>query len=266
MKIRYILCLALALVLISMSSVFASPIIFDDAKLLKENEKQQVQAELQKVADTHQVDIAIVTLSSLPKNVSLGDYANKLLDQVNRGANGNMVFLLNMDTRDFYVATDNKLRNVVYETEGVAYMSEAFLPKLKSKDYTGTFVLVAQKTGELCDYYAKNGKPWRQEVGKTSANAEDEGMGLPLQLLIALALAGVVTFLVRSSLISSMNNVHAVSDADAYFDDSSFQLSRERDMYLYTDIKREPKSQATKSSGVTTTSSDSRHGGGGGKF
>lgn len=262
MKKRYILCLALAIMLIFMSAALANPIIFDDAKLLTESEKQEVQTALQKVADNYQVDIAVVTLSSLPANVATGDYANTLLDQINSGEKGNMVFLLNMGERDFYVATDNKLRNIIYETEGVAYMSEAFLPKLKSQDYADAFVLVAQKTGELCNFYAENGRPWRQEDG----GAAGDGSGLLTDVLTALILAGGVTFLVRSALIASMKNVRMASNANAYFSDGSFRLSAEKDTYLYTDISRKPKRREKEGSGVTTTSSDDRHGGGGGKF
>lgn len=63
---------------------------------------------------------------------------------------------------------------------------------------------------------------------------------------ISFVLALGAAFLVRYFLIASMSNVHTASKADAYLDEESFSLVESHDTFLYTQIKRQPKSKKEK--------------------
>lgn len=60
-------------------------------------------------------------------------------------------------------------------------------------------------------------------------------------LMVAAMLAIGTFFLVRHILIGQMSNVHNEATANAYMVDGSFQLTRQNDTYLYTNVTRMPK-------------------------
>ena len=62
-------------------------------------------------------------------------------------------------------------------------------------------------------------------------------------LVISLVVTVLGWFLIRSILIGQMSNVHTASGADEYLERDSIDLTEETDTYLYTDVKRRPKSK-----------------------
>lgn len=92
---------------LAMNVLAANPSsLADGAQLLKGSERIAVLNELGNIERKYGVRLAVVTVKTTNK-VKIGDYANQLLDSTyTDGKNGNMVLVLAMDTRDYYVATD----------------------------------------------------------------------------------------------------------------------------------------------------------------
>ena len=180
---------------------------------------------------------------------------------VNKGMNEKLVptleennipaLVLDMKERDWYIATDTKMRERITDKAGQGHLSDKFLPALSQNRYAEAFGAYAATTDEMLTYYEKEGKPFDPKAGFSL-----------LALGIAVVLAGVIFWLVRSSLMGSMSNVTAATEADAYLNQESFNLTENRDTFLYMNVTRREKPKKKE----TSSSRDESHGGGGGKF
>ena len=256
MRKLFVILTMLAALLLASVTAFAAPSLVDNAKLLNAAQKRQVMAELEKQEQAHKVRIAVVTMGTIG-TVEPGVFANKLLDTTyNDGAKGNMVLVHVLDKRQWYIATDKKMKDVVVGNEGTEYMSKPMVAKLKDNDNAGAYIVYAQKGGELLAYYEKEGEGWNPNAGFSW-----------MALVAAMLLSGGVVFLVRHMLVASMSNVRAEVAANAYLDQGSFQLAVNSDNFLYTNVSTVPKSKKSSSDGSANDSnSDDKHGGGGGGY
>lgn len=251
---KYLRILALLVFLVGMAvpGSAAPALVSDQAGLLQPQEVKALQQSLDQVSQKYQVRLAVVTVQSTG-GAKAGQFANVILDKIKDKSNkGNMVLLLSMKERDWYISTDNNMRKMITDKAGIKALSGKFLPALKKNNYPEAFGQFAKGTDGLLAYYQKEGKPY------DPANAFN-----PLALAIAAAVSLGIGFLVRRILIGQMNNVLPALEAGAYLDRDSFQLEEDTDNYLYMTVHRQPKS---KESDHSADSTDEDHGGGGGKF
>ena len=258
MRKLFVILTMLAALLLASVTACAAPSLVDNAKVLNSAQKQQVLIELQKQEQAHNVRIAVVTMGTIG-TVEPGAFANKLLDTTyNNGEKGNMVLVHVLDKRQWYIATDAKLKDVVVGNEGTEYMSKPMVAKLKENDNAGAYIVYAQKGGELLAYYEKEGEGWNPNAGFSW-----------MALAAAMLVSGGVVFLVRHMLLASMSNVRAQVAANAYLDQSSFNLAVSSDNFLYTNVSAVPKAKTNNASNDGSASdshSDEKHGGGGGGY
>ena len=229
----------------------ATPSLMDGAGLLQKAEQQEVSNALREVEKKHHVRIGVVTVKGV--NGDVGQFANQVLDRAyTDGQNGNLVLVLSMAERDWYISTDNTMRQKIIDGEGIDYLSESFLPAFSENQYAQGFKKFAARADEMLTYYETEGTAY-------DPSAEFS----PFSLAVALILAGLAGFGVRAALIKSMSNVYPEPAASAYLDRDSFKLTESDDTYLYTNVTRRRKPKNNSSS---HSSSDGSHGGGGGKF
>lgn len=251
-KLLRILALLVLLVGMAVSASAASALVLDQADLLRPQEEKVLQQSLDQVNQKYQVRLAVVTVKSTG-GVKTGEFANVMLDKIKDSRlKGNMVLLLSMKDRDWYISTDNGMRKMITDKAGIKALSGKFLPALKKNNYPEAFGQFAKGTDELLAYYQKEGKPY------DPADAFN-----PLALAIGAAVALGIGFLVRRVLIGQMNNVMPALEAGVYLDRDSFQLGENADNYLYMTVHRKPKKSRES---AKTDSTDEDHGGGGGKF
>ena len=227
------------------------PSVVDQAGLLNDKQKQQLSAQIGQVERSHGVRIAVVTLQTL-QGKEPRQTADAILDRdYADGAHGSMVLLLAMDTRDWYVSTDNSMRKRITDDGGFAYLSDAFLPSLKDGDYAGAFRQYVATADAMLDYYEEQGEPYDP--------ASEFSL---LAFIVAVVLAGLAAIGVWQILLCQLNNVTRAVAADSYLQRDSVALTEQSDTYLYTDVTRTPKAKSSSGS----SSSGGSHGGGGGKF
>ena len=228
--------------------------VVDEADLLTADEEKALDAKLAAVEQSHKVRILIGTMQDTG-GAALGKVANNVVDQI-PADNGTIVLLLSMKERDWYIATDNKMRVRITDGKGIEYLSGEFLPDLKEGKYAAAFTTFAATTDEMLTYYEKEGAPY------DPANAFNL-MALGIALACALILGGTIYYM----LYEYESNVRSAAEADAYLNHDSFRLTRSEDDFLYTTVTRRTKEKSSSSgSNVSTSSRDSSHGGGGGKF
>lgn len=224
----------------------------DGAGLLSKQEVTDLTARLQELEKKYNVHLMVYTSKgSQVKNA--GQTANQLVDQIKPGAaGGTMVLVLDMQSRDWYISTDNTMRQKITDEAGIKYISNDMVPKLSDGKYAAAFNVFADKADELLAYYDKEGKPY---------DPSDEFS--ILALLLTIVGGAIVYYLIREWMMGKMTNVATATEADAYLNQDSFDLTRNRDTFLYTTESRSIKKKEESSS---TSSRDSDHGGGGGKF
>ncbi len=247
--------LAAMLFLCGAQALASAPSLLDGAGILTESEQTSLQKEIQAIEAKHKIRVGVVTVQKV--NTSAAQYADQILDRVfTDGENGNMVLVLSMAERDWYVATDVKMKAQIVDGEGITYLSEAFLPALGDGRYAEGFGNYARRVDEMVTYYEEEGEPY---LPSEQFN--------PLALGVAALLAVLAGFGVRSVLIRQMSNVMPEPAASAYLDRESFRLTEKDDTYLYTNVTRRPKPKANSNSNSGGGGgSSSGHGGGGGKF
>ena len=222
----------------------------DEAGLLTDEERASLVAKIQQVEQKHGVRIGIQTRQSVKG--SAGNAANALLDaNYSGGANGGIVLLVVMGSRDWYISTDNAMRKRITDDAGINHLSGRFLSDLGDGRYAAAFSAYVDTVDSMLSYYEREGEPY-----------DPAGEFNPLALLIALAFAILAGISLRSMLIASMSNVRNAAEAGAYLVNDSVSITESSDRFLFMNVTRVRKQKRSSSTG----SRDSSHGGGGGKF
>ena len=219
-----------SLILMGTALAEGVPNVVDQAGVLTKSQQSQLERSLKNVNFTYDVRLAVYIVRST-HGMKIGDYADHVLDeQYGDGKNGNMVFVVAMDQRQWYIATDRTMRDKVSDTDGLKHIEDAVLPLLKKGNYMEAFEEYAHSSGQLLTYYNDQGKAYDKDDAYQW-----------LDLATAAVLAALAAMIFRSYLIMRMSNVRRATAADTYFDSHSFQLSEQTDTFLFLTVQRIPK-------------------------
>lgn len=252
--IMFCLLILTALFLPSFSSTAeeAVPSLFDGANLLDTDQAENLRKQIAVMEKKHHVRIAVVTQKTLDGQ-RIGDAADRLADMYySDGENGNIVLLIDMGSREYYVSTDSEMRKKITDETGMDEMRKAFTEELSSGNYEGAFNAYVSVTDRLLTYYEKEGKPY------DPADAFS-----PMALLAGGVLAFLAALGIRGRLIDTMSNVKPVVSVSEFLEKDSFHLTSESDRYLYTNRIVTP---IPRQSQQSSQGSSGGHGGGGGRF
>lgn len=234
--------------------------VIDESDLLSDAEEQALDAKLAAYEAAHGIRVLVGTVKNTHGQV-LGKVANGVVDRIaDGGANGTIVLLLAPKERDFYISTDNKMRERITDDDGIDYLADQFVPSLKEDKYAEGFTAFAAAVDEMVTYYEKEGKPFNPDAFLLTIVA----------LVGALIAAALVYWFIFANLSDSMLSVRSAHEADDYVERGSFRLTHKEDVFLRTTESRETKHKQTSSSSsgsyISTSSRDESHGGGGGKY
>lgn len=250
----FCLLILTALFLPSFSSTAeeAVPSLFDGANLLNTDQAENLRARIAVMENKHHVRIAVVTQKTLDGQ-RIGDAADRLADMYySDGENGNIVLLIDMGSREYYVSTDREMRKKITDETGMDEIRKAFTEELSSGNYEEAFNAYVSVTDRLLTYYEKEGKPY------DPADAFS-----PMALLAGGVLAFLAALGIRGRLIDTMSNVKPVVSVSEFLEKDSFHLTSESDRYLYTNRIVTP---IPRQSQQSSQGSSGGHGGGGGRF
>lgn len=255
--------LALLLCVTMTDSVFAAdglPRLVDNADLLTVEEEEELLGMLDEISERHQVDIVVVTESSIG-GASAMEYADDFFDYYGYGMGeerDGILLLVSMEERDWHISTSG-YGITAFTDAGLDYMSGRFVDFLSDGSYAAAFRTYAA----LCDDFliqAASGEPY--DVGslpKTPFSASD----VVTSFVVAFVIAFAITWLMRRKLKS----VRSKRSAGNYIIDGSMQVTKRGLLLLYTHIDRRVKPKGGSGGSSThTSSSGRRHGGRGGRF
>lgn len=227
----------------------AAPSLVDGAHTLTAQEARTVEDRLAEIEKKHEIRIAVVTTNLY--NERVGDRADIILDKdYTGGKNGNILLLLDMNGRNWYIATDSKMKEIVTNKNGVPAIASQMVPELSKGNFADAYLAYAKETDKLMDYYNAAGHAYDPNDRFSVIDAA-----------IAAVLAALIALAVRAGLISTMSNVRPGVSAARYLEKGSFKLTAHSDQYLYTNriVTPLPRKESFSSAGGS-------FGGGGGKF
>lgn len=137
--------------------------------------------------------------------------------------NGGIVFVVDMDQREWYIATDSRMRNFI---PNISDISGGMVRNLKSGDYFSACSSYIDGVDQVLSY------------GAPSANV---GGFNPMAAMVAVIGGIMIGVMVRSGLISGMSNVQYKAAALDYLKRETVKFDRNRDTYLFTNVERRPK-------------------------
>lgn len=256
-RISLILVTVLCLLMTCVFSVSAaSPRLVDEAGILSHGEAASLQAQLDEISIRQGMDIVVVVVDSTWGQSPMA-FADDYYDYNDYGPDG-ILLLISLEDSDWWVSTTGYGITAVTDA-GLDYMADAFVPYLSDGDFASGFSVFAQ----LCDEFitrAKSGDPY------DTHNLPKAPFNFVMNLGVALVL-GLVTALIATGVMKSkLKSVRQQPRAHDYVKAGSFQLTRSKDIFLYTHLDRREKPKNNGGSSTHISSSGTRHGGGGGKF
>lgn len=268
---RIIILLLVCLTAFSLSAV---DYVIDDALLLSESEKSSLETLLSSISEETGISTVVATALS---NGGLGDteYADRIIERSEYGEDG-VVFFLNMGSRTYYISTQGYAMYVL-DDRALANDS-AYYNYLRNGEYYKAFTNWAKSVETYAGYSSRSDYAqttlssdgyW---VTQTETVEKKFDWGIPL--FFSLAIGAFISFFVISSQKKKLKNTGLVNNADDYVVPDSFALTVQKDIFLYSNIVRIPRSRPSdnnRGGGMrhTTThisSSGRSHGGRGGSF
>lgn len=265
----------LCLLLILPCQVFAdAPLIVDEADILSADEEAHLEQVAQRLLETYQMDVVILTIETLNGQQSdwyAQEYYTEKLYGVGSDYDG-ILFLLSMQEREWamitcgdakYVLTDYGIESIFSEISwylSVDAYYDAFYEWLSELEY----YFYKYEDGEPIDgFIGDYDGPGSYEPiqGDGTVHYEGESMGpfgrFMIALVIGLAVGGIVLLILRGQ----MNTAKAQRAASNYLVDGSYSLHLHRDLFLYSQISKIRRAENNSSGG----GGSSFRGGGGGR-
>ena len=278
LSILVTLLLSLGIVLASFVISFAanSDKVIDQADILTEQEEQQLEADLAQWCEDNQFDIVILTTRNGLYADDPGNPLMKFADDyyINNGYGygGNYdgcILTIDMGSREVWIATEGYGHTVLTDYGIDAVVDEVCTELGNGNNYAAVKINFVENVKWLYDQ-ASAGTPY--DVVTPSSPATTIFSELPRIIIISLIIGAIVGLISALGNKSKLKTIRRKYEAHSYERDGSFKLSRQADIFLYSQRtrRRKPQSNNSNSSGggstLHRTSSGREHGGGGGKF
>jgi len=286
-----ILLLSLLLVISSFASDAALPVeettseipdrstgaqyVFDDAGILSESEKIQLEATLASVSKRTGIDVAFATASENISTSALVDYADIYAE--NHLSSNNVLLMVNFPSgtdgrRDWQISTEGKGITILtdYGIDCIFDDMQATVSAGYGSNYPKLVSAFASKVGSYYDYYVNSGEPF-----DNYEDNQEESKPNFLQKGIIAAIVGFFASMIRSGgAKGQLKSVFAQSGADNYEKTDSLNVTTAAEYFLYSTVsktRRQTESSSSPRSGgggssTHHSSSGRTHGGGGRSF
>ena len=244
---KFFVCLAIFILNISITYAAENSVV-DTAKVFNANQIKILTEKIEQVEQKHQIRIGINFIKSVGQH-NIDTVANERLRKYfSDGVNGGAILVVDINNRKWNVAIDAKLNQRIMTYSDIA--NDDFYNKLHANDFVGACNVYIENIDRLLNYYETNGEAY------DSLNEFN-----PMALMIAILLAIIIGFGIRSWLIGTMSNVRHANEAIDYLKRDSIRITENRDTYLYTNVSRQQKSRSSSHGGGRNSGGGSSGGG-----
>ena len=277
---KKILCASLALIMIILASVTVSasslPRVTDESGLLTAEERQELSGLLEEISEKREMDIVVLTSDSTGgKDVS--DYCDDFYEKTGYDGDG-ILFFICLPTRDWYISTSGRAMTALSNYD-VDYIAEATLDLLSDGEYYEAFRAFAK----TCDGVLAEGhtaETYYEDEYSGYSDYDDyhyqkPAFNVPKTLVISLIIGFIIGWIAAASMKSKLRSVYTQTKASNYVREGSFELTGQKDIFLFANVTKIPIPRPDNRDGPTHTgggssihvsSSGMSHGGHGGKF
>ena len=236
-----------------------TPKIVDNADLLSASEQATLETMALHLANEYRIDVVILTVdTTYGENIT--DYADDYFDNNGYGIDydhSGVLLVISMDDREWAISTCGDAINALTDY-GQEQIMDSVTQHLGNGDYYEGFELYLELLDEYFTAY-ENGEP---------IDRPRTALDTIIDLFVALAIGAVVGGVTIAIMRSGMKTARPQSGAVNYVQHGSYQLRRQRDIYLYSRTTRTRKQSSSSSGGSSThrSSSGRSHGGSRGRF
>ena len=251
MKKRLFSAILVLMLLVSMAvsvSAATDAFVYDEAGLLTEGERADLENRLAQLSGTYNAQIVVVTIASA-EGSDMDAIVEDFYDNMGIGYGEDLdgvLLLICMDPSEYRILSNGYCGTAI-NTGAIDDIGDAIVNDLSDGDYADAFGGFADK----CEYYLDghlNGYPF------------DFGINLGIALLIGVLVGQIVGKVLKGQL----KTVRREHRAQNYVKSGSLKLTEQSDMFLYRDVKKIKKE--TDSNSDTRSSDDSSRSVGGGSF
>ena len=267
-------CLAVMLLMMTAAGADdpASKRVFDDEKILGDDEVQKLEDRIQGIREKYNFDIVIKTANiegateDMLRDISDDYYDSNINGPYHFGAKGFLIYL-NLWEEDrvcWFNGCDGG--DVIFDTYFRDYMRDKtkLVTYLKNHDWYNAF-------SEILDYaeifieHAEHDEPYSYN------NPYKQPMSKKTFTFLSLIEAGIALLFGKgyaSRLRSSMNTAIKRTEATEYINQDSFNVSNSQDLFMYSNVTRTPiptetRSSSSGGSSIHTSSGGHSHSGSG---
>ena len=239
--IPFAICLLVLSMLILPVSAKSSQVL-DLASVMSAEDASALDSRLPSLQNSHGLTVVILTVPNI-LDQSIQDFADNFYDNNRYDENG-ILLMVDMNSSQYYISTSGTAIEILSDRD-LMQIEEAILPYFSE----GRFYDGFSHFLDILPLYL--------------GVEPDTGSDFGLALLIGFVIALVILLIMRSS----MNTKRAQRSAASYEVEGSYQLRRHQDLFLYSQVHKQPKPQNSSSGNSTHQSASGRsHGGRGGKF
>lgn len=236
-----------------------SPKIIDNANVLSSAEEAMLETQALALVNKYDMDVVILIEDSIGyQNVT--DYADDYFDYNGYGVgskHSGVLFLLDMDEREWAISTCGNTIDALTDY-GQEQIMDKVLDYLGNDEYYDGFCAYLELLDEYFEAYEK-GEPIDQQR---------DLFDIIFDLFVALGIGAVAGGITITIMKAGMKTVRPQRGAQSYVKDGSFKLTKQRDMFLYSNTSRTRKQSSSSGGGSSThrSSSGRSHGGSRGRF
>ncbi len=236
---KRIVALLTALLLMCIACVTASAessaYCRDFEELLSDSKAKTLSKRAEKLTEEYDCFVQIITYDNddVP---SLEYAADNILDSIQGEYRGGVLLIVSDSMREYTISAGDFGEEALTES-GRKYIEKKIVPHLKDGDYEAAFEEFLDITEKYLEHYDSTGRVY-----------------IPFSftwVLWALGIGIVIAFITVFIMKGQLKSVRYQSAAGNYLVDGSFNLTLQRDIYLYSTVKRvaKPKQNSSSSGG-----------------
>ncbi len=235
-----LLALVLCLTLIPAALADSSKsVVYDQEGLLSDSECEMLNAKLDELYRTYNVDVAIVTTASLDGKTAQ-EYADDFYEEndIGQGEDNDGILLMISGSERQYAITTTGYCIYVFTDDELEYISENFLPSLSDGDWFSACTSFISDCGPCLvaaedDDYSYNTDDFDNDYNGNYDPISSGGYFSVAWLGMALIIGLIAAFIGLRIMKSGMKSVSMQSSAADYLRPGSFKPGRQQDLFLY---------------------------------
>ncbi len=259
-------------------------LIYDLAELIPDTDEETLNYKLEQISEIYECEVAVLTVMSTDGQ-DLTAFADDYYDYNGFGYGENddgIMLVIDMGSREFAMTTHGTAIDI-FSDYNLTQIENNFIPLLSSGNYTAAFIAYYEKCISIFDDYNSYINDFGGEGNVYFPSDDDDGYIItddeydylfgeafypetpsysifseilsPGWLLISVIIGIVIAFLYTGFLKSQMKTVKSKPSATDYVVSGSFNVTQQRDVYLYSNTKKTPKPKNNGSSGRSGGSS-----------